>query len=85
MVRSFFRGAEFAVDPQDGSSPASHVTRSARPLAWMNSYQPSVNPLTIAVRVGAPRPGMTDASTVVPSAARRCGHADAASARRGRR
>ena len=35
----------------------------------MSSYQPSVNPLTIAIRVGAPRSGMTDASTVVPSAA----------------
>jgi hypothetical protein len=43
-----------------------------------------VNPLRIAIRLGAPRPGMTDASTVVPSAALMYGQADAADAARGR-
>ena len=69
---------------KNGIVRASHVTRSALPLAWRSSYQPSVNPLSTAIRVGAPRPGTTDASTVVPSAARTRGHADAAGARCGR-
>jgi hypothetical protein len=63
---------------------ASHVTRSALPLAWMTSYQPSVNPLRIAIRVGAPRSATIDASTVVPSVALTRGHADSTDARWGR-
>ena len=56
---------------------------AACPLAWMSSYQPSVNPLSIAIRVGAARWGTIDASTVVPLVAVVRGHADSAEARCG--
>jgi hypothetical protein len=61
-VRSVVRGAELALEPEE-QEPAG-IPRSALRHAWMNSYQPTVNPLSIAIRVAALRSGTIDASSV---------------------